>query len=447
MIVQLNSPLILAPQQAHTDAHFPNTTTEAAHARLFIVADGKGTPTNDSSAARIAVEAIVEALRPFDLQHHTLAEADLQHAFACAVEALDRHRLGELSASVALLAFHQGGATAAFVGNARVYQLRSAAHEILFQSRDHTEAYERLEAGEITTDQLLEQPSRHNLTRSLDPRHPSRNQPDIVRFTDLRPADAFLLATDGFTDGMAPTQVAGMFDARHSTEKLQHLLQATAIDATDEATALFVSLQSVTLEATDTAVPTPLHLLPANAMRLHPMADAAATPHVVVAPIKRPSAMRKRWQNFGDFWARYRKNALWALASVVGVLLLLVLLDNLDKFQCSAEPKTEQATTTTDTATSSSPAAPVEDEASLFEQPAPPPVATPKPVEQPKVKVEELPEPETIEPTTPQEAAPSLPSRPAEVKPTTPKPTEVKPAEPQPATPKPSDPAGPLKES
>lgn len=445
MIVQLHAPLVLAPQHANTDAYYP-LPTKAANARLFVVADGRGTPTNGSSAAHIAIEAIVEALQSHDLDHHTLTDADVLHAFARATDALERHRLGELSASIALLAFHRGGATAAFVGNARIYQLRSAAHEVLFQSRDHTEAYDRLEAGEITIDQLLEHPSRQRLTRSLNPRHPSRNQPNIVHLTDLRPADAFLLATDGFSEGLTPAQVAGRFDARQSVDKLQHLLQATAIDAHDEATALFVSLQSITLEATDTATPTPLHLLPANAMRLHPMTDTAATPPQLVAPIKRPSAMRKRWQNFGDFWVRYRTHALWAVASVVGILLLLVIVDNLDKFQCSAEPKTETSSPSTDTA--AAPAAPEpEDETLFFDQPATPPAAAPRPVEPPKVEVEELPAPEAIEPTTPQEAAPALPNKPVEVKPTTPKPSDVKPTESQPATPKPNDPAGPLKES
>ncbi|MCF0236695.1 MAG: hypothetical protein HUK09_08445, partial [Bacteroidaceae bacterium] len=218
---------------------------------------------------------------------------------------------------------------------------------------------------------------------------------------------------------------------------------------------------SVTLEACDLDAPTPLQLLPANAMRLHPLAGEAPTLVMATAPLRQPSAWSRMWQNWGDFWVRYRKNAFWALAVAFGLLAVFALLDNLDKFQCSSD-KTEEVTTTPD------PAAPVVEapveEPSLLGGDT---TAEEKPIEVPKpkapvIKTEELPEPVELEtmPRNEHEPAPAVPATPSEPKPAetpkpaapaAPKPTEQakpKPTEtPKPAQPKPAEPAGPLKES
>ena len=160
---------------------------------IFVVADGLGGHARGDEASAAAVQTIVSGW-------NTVVEdaaAQLKKKIAEANQAilcLQQDRGAVMKTTVAALAVSGEKAVWANVGDSRVYFIhKNIIHAC---TDDHSVAYKKYKAGEITREQIGMDEDQSRLLRSLGSEE--RNEPDIhTADVPLAQGDAFFLCSDG----------------------------------------------------------------------------------------------------------------------------------------------------------------------------------------------------------------------------------------------------------
>lgn len=201
------------------DSLYPAVGAATEQTSLFVVCDGMGGADKGEVASQLLCNAITQYARSFD--NPIFDVVHLRTALSAALDAyrayLHQHPLvGRMGSTLALLQFHEHGATVANIGDSRVYQLRNGA--IIFQTQDHRQVNDMVEAGIITATQALTHPWRNRLSRAVvaagNSDEPTRiPAPDVTILTDVRAGDCFFMCTDGvleqLDDSILQTLLAG----------------------------------------------------------------------------------------------------------------------------------------------------------------------------------------------------------------------------------------------
>jgi PPM family protein phosphatase len=187
------------------DGLWPAETPISRDTRLFVVCDGMGGADRGEVASRLLTEAVAGYVAA--CQHPILDAAHIATALDLAYDAyrtfLAAHPLvNRMGSTLALVQFHERGATIAHLGDSRVYWIR--AGQVLLATKDHRRVDELVEAGILTTEQARHHPWRNRLSRAVvrqrthaPPPRAHDPPPDIMTATDLQPGDYFFLCTDG----------------------------------------------------------------------------------------------------------------------------------------------------------------------------------------------------------------------------------------------------------
>ncbi|WP_338874423.1 PP2C family serine/threonine-protein phosphatase [Spirosoma sp. SC4-14] len=186
------------------DALYPAVGHTSGQSSLFIVCDGIGGTDKGEVASQLLCMSIanyaVSMHNPvFDTVH---LQAALDQAYAAYSQYMNQHPLvGRMGSTLALVQLHQHGVTVAHIGDSRIYQFRNG--KIIFQSRDHKQVNDMVEAGIITATQALTHPWRNRLSRAVtvSSDNPTgaldRPMADISLLTDIQAGDYFFICTDG----------------------------------------------------------------------------------------------------------------------------------------------------------------------------------------------------------------------------------------------------------
>jgi protein phosphatase len=191
-------------------------------ARLWIVADGMGGHAGGEVASRVAVEA---ATASFAAGGGALAER-LRTAIGAANRAvLDaaaaNRALAGMGTTAVALALDDAGACTANVGDSRAYRLRRGLLEQL--TRDHSVVAELVRRGQISEDEALMHPRRHEVLRSLG----FETELDIdVEPAEIAAGDVFLLCSDGLTGVVDDAEIAALCGMRRPSEAARALVEA-----------------------------------------------------------------------------------------------------------------------------------------------------------------------------------------------------------------------------
>ena len=206
---------------------------------LFVVADGMGGHAHGREASAMALEVV----RSGFFGHEGGAERRLESAFADANrrvwEAAHRNgRVEVMGTTCTALAFADGRAFVAHVGDSRAYRLDGGRLQRL--TRDHTLVEELVRTGALTDDEAQAHPRRHALLRALG--IAPEVEVDLVRVGPLRRGDRFLLCSDGLAP--VPEREIGDVLLREAPEAACRTLvaRAAAAGSTDNATAIVVAL-------------------------------------------------------------------------------------------------------------------------------------------------------------------------------------------------------------
>lgn len=192
----------IGQRAVNQDSVYPAIGQATDQSQLFIVCDGMGGADKGEIASKLLCEAFVtyatsENQRFTELTHLSAALALAYQAYH---NYLNQHPfVSRIGSTLALLQFHEQGATVAHIGDSRVYQLRNGA--IIFQTQDHKQVNDMVEAGIITATQALTHPWRNRLSRavvvSAGTDEVTYAKPDVTCLTDIQAGDYFFLCTDG----------------------------------------------------------------------------------------------------------------------------------------------------------------------------------------------------------------------------------------------------------
>ena len=172
---------------------------------LFVVADGLGGQMFGEQASAFVVKSLTEAELPSDEADTTAwLETQIEQANTGLLRLQDETRSNMKSTEVTLLI--QGNeAQWANVGDSRLYYFHRG--ELAFVTEDHSVAYKKYKAGEITRAQIATDEDQSSLLRSLG--NKERHQPSLGGAT-LTPGDGFLLCSDGLWEHLYDGEI--LFD-------------------------------------------------------------------------------------------------------------------------------------------------------------------------------------------------------------------------------------------
>ena len=175
---------------------------EDGDAGIYVATDGLG----GHQAGRLAADCTVDAmLKAWRAETEETKESFSAHILGAneAVLALQQEKNLNSKSTVAALAVRGRSAVWANVGDSRVYWLRR--DRIAGVTADHSVAYKKYLAGEITRAEIASDEDQSSLLRVVGT--PLRCKPDIYSTELLEAGDAFLLCTDGFWEYVSDEEI------------------------------------------------------------------------------------------------------------------------------------------------------------------------------------------------------------------------------------------------
>ena len=159
---------------------------------LYVVADGLGGHQAGHLAAQCAVYTLKKLWEP-ETPETPEHFAGLFGAVNEAILAVQEETRCMTKTTAVALSVQGDRAVWAHTGDSRLYCLRG--DKIAAWTDDHSVAYKKYKAGEITREQIASDEDQCCLLRALG--GPTRFEPDMGSAEGLQPGDAFLLCTDG----------------------------------------------------------------------------------------------------------------------------------------------------------------------------------------------------------------------------------------------------------
>lgn len=160
---------------------------------IFVVADGLGGHQFGEVASACVKDTILQYWHPGVDDSTNWIRQQIKEANR-RVLAIAREKRSILKSTVAALVIEGRQAIWAHVGDSRLYYLHEG--RIAQVTEDHSVAFKKYKAGEISRDQIAQDEDQSCLLRAVGSE--DRNEPDIcICDVPLTAGDAFLLCTDG----------------------------------------------------------------------------------------------------------------------------------------------------------------------------------------------------------------------------------------------------------
>ncbi len=199
-------------------------SSETKHGLLIVVCDGMGGAKGGKTASELAVKKIMEQVEHTEL---TEAGAILTEALEAANNAVCQ--MGKANADLqgmgttaTVLLIDERKATAAHVGDSRIYQLRNGRK--VFRTFDHSMVFELVKRGAITEEQARLSAESNVILRAIG------TQPEIevelARDLPYVKGDRFLLCSDGISGAVPEEQLIKLIQYDPSVDKtVAHIVE------------------------------------------------------------------------------------------------------------------------------------------------------------------------------------------------------------------------------
>lgn len=218
-------------------------------ATLFMVCDGVGGSARGEVASKYSAETIANYFKThfkgFQTKENVVSLC--QNAVSAAVEALQKHlethpESKGLATTLALLHFHEGGATIAHVGDSRVYHYRP--NENLFVTEDHSLVMDLLKSGWIKPEEVRNHPRRNVITRAIQVG--KTVQPAVQILTDIQQGDCFFLCSDGILESFTDLELTELFAQKMpNAQKMVKIQQKCAENSNDNYSCILLQVNGV----------------------------------------------------------------------------------------------------------------------------------------------------------------------------------------------------------
>lgn len=189
---------------------------------IFVVADGLGGHQLGEVASACVCETLVNNWQgdfggnPGAWLHDHIALANQR------VLDIQNEKNTVLKSTVVALAVEEGRAVWANVGDSRLYYIYG--NELAAYTNDHSVAFKKYKAGEITRDQIATDEDQSSLLRAIG--NPDRNEAEVYDYNvTVHPGDAFMLCSDGVWEYLSDEEVLiDMLKSEDAKQWAEHLL-------------------------------------------------------------------------------------------------------------------------------------------------------------------------------------------------------------------------------
>jgi len=202
-------------------------------AGIFLVVDGLGGHAAGEKAAETAVETVTERLSRDDGP----VEDRVRDAIAAANNrifdlASDNEEWRGMACVLTLAVAHDDKVTVGHVGDSRMYLVWNGS--VRKVTSDHSPVGEKEDQGEITEQEAMVHPRRHEVFRNVGSMHREADDEQFIeiRSFPFRPAAALLLCSDGLSDVMTSSEINAVVE-RYDGDAQRVALEL--VDAANEA--------------------------------------------------------------------------------------------------------------------------------------------------------------------------------------------------------------------
>lgn len=238
------------------DSRFPDVEQAPSLQRFFVVCDGVGGCEKGEVASQTVCEAIGKAMTGVDFGCDFTNE-DFHRVLDAAYNALDKAAKSgsrDMGTTMTFICFHAGGCTMAHIGDSRIYQIRPT-EGVVYRSDDHSLVNSMVHNGMITPEEGLTHSQRNVITRFMEPVEADQNRcmATVMRTTDVKAGDYFLLCTDGVLHCISDDQLLQILMGDESDEKKMHLMAEMSKESEDNNTAWLIAVADVIADKSSVA--------------------------------------------------------------------------------------------------------------------------------------------------------------------------------------------------
>lgn len=289
--------------------------------RLFVLCDGMGGHEKGEVASQTVCQSLVtwfeQNVNPDDL----FTDDQLREAIEYAYQQLDKYTDGnpkQMGTTLTLLYIGNNGITAAHIGDSRIYHIRPGVG-VLYQSRDHSLAFDLFQSGEITFEEMKNFKQKNIVTRAMTPGEDNRMRADIIHITDVQPGDYFYLCSDGMLEQMSNEELVGILSSKDSDAEKQSLLIKATSENQDNHTAWIIQIKDVIKEEGDIILENEEPTARCNAINIIPADNGEADVQIIneeddVVMVSEPPTPKKK----------QIPSLKWIIAAILCLVVLVV---------------------------------------------------------------------------------------------------------------------------
>lgn len=192
---------------------------------VIVVCDGMGGLNGGSTASRLAVQTIIDdvAAAPSGSRPIKVLEKAIDHANSVIIEKGEEDSsVAGMGTTVTAVIINKQCVSGAYVGDSRIYQLRSGKK--VFRTTDHSQIFEYVKMGAISEEQARLSPNSNIILKALGVS--KTVEPDVFELPYIA-GDRFVLCSDGFW-GAQPE--ADFLKAITDKGELSNVIKAVATD-------------------------------------------------------------------------------------------------------------------------------------------------------------------------------------------------------------------------
>lgn len=228
------------------DYIIPSDNRALSNRSDFFCYDGVGGSPFGEIASKIVCESLSEFFETNTniLHNESVVNYSVKYAREKLKDYENNHPESKgMKTTMTAIRFHQEGATLAWMGDSRIYQVREG--KILYQTWDHSYVNTLVEQGLLSMDERRSHPKRNSITRTLGAAKSDRI-PEVKMIADIRADDFFLLCTDGLLEQVRDKHIEFWLSKSEKSEHVKEIILNHCRDKTqDNFSMILVKIKSV----------------------------------------------------------------------------------------------------------------------------------------------------------------------------------------------------------
>ena len=304
---------------------------------LFVLCDGMGGHEKGEVASLTVCQSLVKWFQE-NITDDSFSDEQLRSAIEYAYTELDKFdddSPKKMGTTLTLLYIGKEGATAAHMGDSRIYHIRPNVG-ILYQSRDHSLVFDLYQAGEITYEEMGSFAQKNIVTRAMTPGEENRMRPDIIHITDILPGDYYFLCSDGMLENMEDRDLLTILNSELSDDEKREQFVEISETSKDNHSAWLIHIKDVIHEEGDEKFVNEEPTARCNTLNIVPQPNFVKDVKVIddddVVVVSTPKPVKKKLP--------LQKLAIVVLSLILALVLAWILFsrNNDNKEQVRPEP-------------------------------------------------------------------------------------------------------------